>query len=455
MTRRLPRRFVLSLAAAIPGVVLLPAAPRPARAAAFPGAACIAVLMSDLHSAQERAAATLGALDRVLAANAGTRAVIVINGDVFERGNAIALRSMGAADWAFLAALRRRAPVVLNLGNHETALLDDMAETVARARALDIAVVSNLQRASDGAALAEASVRFELPGGRRLAVVGIATDEANTYRPAPRALLRFPEPAAWARQNLAGLIAGADFVLVASHAGVIADRAILPLLPDGALLLGGHEHLRFGHAAGRTRYLHTGSWNRFFTVAAFGEGAIRAAEVATEPGQDEDAAHAALWREVVAAHGRPEDREVLFRLSAPLPLPHAARRAVAAIAAAARVDSGLMSHTTFGTGLPAGEVTRLAFDAFIRFDGGLVRAEADAAAMAAIAARANQDEDVPLERRIGDFVYASALPARAGTVAANGWVGLNAARFLGGALPFQPVPELRVKAVVQAALAGG
>jgi len=97
MTLRPTRRFALSLAAALPGLALFPAAPRPARAAAFPGAAAIAVLMSDLHSAQERAAAALGALDRVLAANAGTRALIVVNGDVFERGNAIALRSMGAA----------------------------------------------------------------------------------------------------------------------------------------------------------------------------------------------------------------------------------------------------------------------------------------------------------------------------------------------------------------------
>lgn len=455
MTTRLPRRFALSLAAALPGLVLLPAAPRPARAAAFPGAAVIAVLLSDLHSAQDRAAATLGALDRVLAANAGTRAVIVVNGDVFERGNVIALRSMGQADWAFLAALRRRAPVVLNLGNHETALLDDMAETVARARALDLVVLSTLQRAADGAPLTEAAFRLDLAGGKRLAIVGIATDEANTYRQVARERLRFPDPAAWARENLAGLVAGADHVLVASHAGVAADRAILPLLPDGALLLGGHEHLRFVHAAGRTRYLHTGSWNRFFTVAAFGEGAIRSAEVAVEPGQDEDAAHAALWREVFAAHARPEDREVLFRLPAALPLPAAARRAVAAVAAAAGVESGLMNHTTFGTGLPAGEVTRLDFDAFLRFDGGLVQAEADRAAMAAIAARANQDEEVPLDRRIGDFVYASALPAGPARVAANGWVGLNAARYLGGALSFQPVPELRVKAVVQRALAAG
>jgi 2',3'-cyclic-nucleotide 2'-phosphodiesterase (5'-nucleotidase family) len=454
MTPMLPRRFALSLAAAIPGVALLPA-PRPARAVAFPGAACLAVLMSDLHSAQERAAATLGALDRVLAANRGTPALIVVNGDVFERGNAIALRSQGAADWAFLSALRRRAPVVLNLGNHETALLDDMAETVAAARARDVVVVTTLQRAADGVPLAEPAFRFDLPGGKRLVVVGIATDEAATYRQVARERLRFPAPAAWAQANLPGLIAGADHVLVASHAGVAADRAILPLLPDGALLLGGHEHLHFTHAAGRTRYVHTGSWNRFFTVAAFGEGPVRLAEVAVEPGVEEDPVHAALWREVFAAHARPEDLEVLFRLPAPLPLPAAARRAVAAVAAAAGVEVGLMNHTTFGTGLPGGDVTRLAFDAFLRFDGGLVQAEADAAAMAAIAARANQDEEVPLDRRIGDFVYASALPPGPARLAANGWVGLNAARYLGGAFAFRPVPEMRVKAVVQRALAGG
>lgn len=435
---------------ALPGLTLMP---RLSRAdTAFPGAAFLLVALSDLHSAQERAPAMLAALDAALAANRGVPALIVVNGDVFERGNAIALRSQGAADWALLGALRARAPVVLNLGNHETALLDDPAHVVTRARALDLLVVSNLIDARSGQPYAPASVEMRL-GGRRVVLAGIATDEVNTYRPPVRPLLRLPEPAAWAATNLPALLAGADTVIVLSHAGVAADRAILPLMPPDSLLLGGHEHLRFGHEAGGVRYLHVGSWQRFVGLIPFGP-APTPRVVAIEPGGVEDERQARLVAEITAAHGRPEDREVLLHLPRPLPLGEAARAACTAIAAATGSQTGLLGHTGFGTGLPGGAVTRLAYDAFLRFDGPLFTAESDQASLRAMAGRLNQDEAVALASRIGDFAYAappfSATPAR---LTSNGWVRLNAARFLGtDALRFEQAPGLMLKSVVAQAL---
>jgi 2',3'-cyclic-nucleotide 2'-phosphodiesterase (5'-nucleotidase family) len=447
----LPRRTLL----AAPGLML----PGPARAdSPITGADLVLACLSDLHSAGDRAAAALGALDAALAANRGVQALILVNGDVFERGNAVALRSGGAADWAFLGALRRRAPVVLNIGNHETALVDDLAEVVRRLRALDILVLSNLRDRRSGAAFAEASAEITLRGGRRMRLVGIATDEAMTYRQVVRETLDIPAAADWARTNLPGLLAGADLSVVLSHAGVAADRSILPLLPDGSLLLGGHEHLRFQHAEGATRYLHTGSWNRVLTLAgiAFGAGApaVVLREVPVQPGVAEDPAQAATWRGVLAAHSAPEDREVLFHLPRPLPLPEAARLAATAVARATGTGTGLLGHTGFGTGLPAGAVTRLDWDAFLRFDGALFRAEADAATLAGLAPRVNQDEEVPLPARIGDFAYAAPPPGAAPQpIAANGWVRLNAARFLGtGALRFEQVPGLMLKSVVAESL---
>ena len=452
----LPRRALPALT----GGLLLP---RRLRAdAALPGAELLLVAMSDLHSAMERAPAALGALDATLAANRGVEAVILVNGDVFERGNAVALRCNGAPDWAFLAALRKRAPVVLNIGNHETALIDDLREVVARARALDLVVLSNLRDRRTGQDVTAADLVLPLRGGRRLALVGIGTDEAATYRPEVRDLLELPAPAAWAREHLPRLLDGADATVVLSHAGIAADRAILPLLPDGSLLIGGHEHLRFVHAQGATRYVHAGSWNRCLAVAglAFGGAAPRITlhEVAIEPGQAEDAAHAALLREVMAAHATPEDREVLFHLPRPLPLGEAARRAAAAVAAATQAGTGLLGHTGFGTGLPGGEVTRLAFDAFLRFDGTLFRAEVDQAALDAMRPRLNQDEPMPFGQRIGDFSYAAPWPgapgpAAPGPLACNGWVRSQAGRYLGtAALRFEEVPELRLKPLVAAAL---
>jgi 2',3'-cyclic-nucleotide 2'-phosphodiesterase (5'-nucleotidase family) len=435
------------------GAALSPlAAPR---LAAQTGPGVVLVLLSDLHSAQGRAAATLALLDRLIAAAAPSPVAIAINGDVFERGNAIALRSEGAADWAFLAALRRRAPVVLNIGNHEGALVEDIEVTVARARAAGLAVVSNLRR-RDGTPIADPGVTLAFANGRRLTCVGIATDEALTYRAPVRERLAFPGPATWARDNLPVLLAGADAIAVLSHAGVAADRAILPLLQAGALLAGGHEHLSFVHAERGVAYRHTGAWNREASLVRFGApGEAPAVSVhGVRAADGEDAAHAATWREVRAAFGQPQDFAVLFRLPEELPLGLAARRAVAACAAAAGGGAGLMAHTSFGTGLPAGEVTQLDFDAFIRFDGPLFRGTASAWQAALIAARADQDGDIALAARTGDFVYAAPPPAP-GPLVANGWVRLNAERYLGAAIPMAEVPELRIKSVVAAALRGG
>ncbi len=446
----LPRRALLAL----PSLLALP----PARAdAPLTGADLLLVVMSDLHSAGERAAAALGTVDAALSANRAAQPVILVNGDVFERGNAVALRSGGAADWAFLAALRRRAPVVLNIGNHETALTDDLAEVVRRARTADLIVLSNLRNRRTGAPFAEAAADIPLRAGRRLRLAGIATAEAATYRQVVRDTLEIPDPAAWARSHLPSLLQGADLAVVLSHAGIAADRAVLPLLPDGALLVGGHEHLRFAHAERATRYVHTGSWNRFVTLVGVGFGAgapaLSLRQLAVEPGVADDPALAATWREVLAAYSAPEDREVVLRLPRPLPLPEAARRAAAAVAAATGSAAGLLGHTGFGAGLPGGDVTRLTWDAFLRFDGALFTAEADAAALSAMAPRLNQDEDIPLAGRIGDFAYADALPAAPARVAANGWVRANTARFLGTeGLRFDLAPGVMLKPVVAAAL---
>src|SRR5690606_9467793 len=98
-------------------------------------------------------------------------------------------------------------------------------------------------------------------------VVGIATDAITTYPAPTRELIDIPEPAAWAQANLAAELGDGAFPVVLSHAGIIPDRVILPLLAEGSLLIGGHDHLVLEHAEGATRYIHTGSWSSLFTLA--------------------------------------------------------------------------------------------------------------------------------------------------------------------------------------------
>ncbi|MBY0338240.1 MAG: hypothetical protein K2X11_16615, partial [Acetobacteraceae bacterium] len=130
-----------------------------------------------------------------------------------------------------------------------------------------------------------------------------------------------------------------------------------------------------------------------------------------------------------------------------------ARLAAGAVARACGTQAGALGHSGFGDVLPAGEVTRLDLDAFLRFDGALHRAPLDAAARTALRPRVNQEEGAPFAARIGDFAWME--PAEGGSLAVNGWVRGRAAHFLGsGALPFEEVPGLRLKAVVEAALRG-
>lgn len=89
--------------------------------------------VSDMHSAYERTAQLLAAFEREVRTHPIPH-VIAVNGDLFEHGNAVAVRSGGVIDWAFVEALPRLAPTVFNLGNHDNDLTPDLAEVVARLR---------------------------------------------------------------------------------------------------------------------------------------------------------------------------------------------------------------------------------------------------------------------------------------------------------------------------------
>ncbi len=59
-----------------------------------------------------------------------------------------------------------------------------------------------------------------------------------------------------------------------SHAGVVPDRDILPMLPDGTLMIGGHDHLTLVHEAGKTVSAYR-SWGSLLTIASVAAPATR------------------------------------------------------------------------------------------------------------------------------------------------------------------------------------
>ncbi len=414
--------------------------------------------MSDLHSAYERTGQLLAALETEIAGS-DVPHLIAIDGDIFEHGNVVSVRSGGAIDWAFLGELPKLAPTVVNLGNHDNDLTPDLHEVVARMRSLGVLVVSNILDARTGLPYAEAAVTVPL-GDRLLRIVGAGTNSLNTYPKASRDWLLIPEPGDWAKADLTRLLGGADLMLVMSHAGVAGDRQILPLLPDAALMIGGHNHLLFQHEQGRSAYAHTGSWSNAYTTATlFDDGRIEVISTAVDLTGAPSPRIADLIATTLATHLTAEEKAVLGVSPRALTLGETGRAVAAALAKAAGAAAGFIGHTTLGTGLPAGPVPRYAFDAVVRFDGKLMVAETTPERLAGFMARANQDRPMPLIERSGDFLYGS-LGDVAGKatvrLVTTDWCAMNQAEYFGVTdLVFSEVPEVRVKATAAAGLLGG
>jgi 2',3'-cyclic-nucleotide 2'-phosphodiesterase (5'-nucleotidase family) len=442
------RRDVLKLMA---GTALLPlmVAARPAMAQ---DVALRAIVISDLHSAYERIGQRLAAIETHIAADK-TPHVILLNGDLFEIGNAVAARSAGEIEWTFLAALAKLAPTVINIGNHEPDIDNDLANFVSRAKALGITVLSNIIDKRSGTAYAPASAEMSV-AGQQIVVAGLATNAINTYPKATREMLDIPQPVEWAKANLPGIVKQGAINIVLSHAGVVADRDILPLLPDGTLIIGGHDHLNFVHEQGATRYVHTGSWCTSMTVATItAPGKAAAIEtVAIDRGAPASPALKSLIEQTLEKHLTAEERAVVGKSAKAMTVDEAGRHVAQLIAAKTGADVGFIGHTSFGAGLPEGDIRRYDFNASLRFDGKLMVTEVDGAALQHILKRCNQDGDIALADRTGDYLYA--MPEKPETkeryrLVCNDWSATNQKSYFGRSdLVFAEVPEVKLKQTV-------
>jgi 5'-nucleotidase/UDP-sugar diphosphatase len=424
------------------------------------GPEALLVIAADQHSAYERTAQVVAVVDRLKAEHPGLPLAILLDGDTLEYGNVVARRSRGTVDFAMFSALAKRAPTVINLGNHETEFYD-LAETVTRIQATGARVVTNLTNRDTGRPAAPPSVRLRL-GAHETVVIGVATNDVSTYRDAVRPSLSVADPVAWAHANFPGLLGAAPVKIVLSHTGLKADRAMLPLVPDGTLFAGAHDHLRFVQPFGHTVYVHSGSWNAFMTLAWLHHDASGASrwDVEQIPVSSErrvDPGLAALIRETQSRHLAPEDREVVANLPAALAPAEAARTVAGALRRGAGVDAAFIGNTTFGGGLPSGDVARAAFDSCVRFDGATFAATVGGPRLRLLLAAANQGVDTPFEQRGGEFNVADGPAtidnAKAYRIATTDWGARNSARFFGEpAIAWQEQPNSTLKSVVLRAL---
>jgi 2',3'-cyclic-nucleotide 2'-phosphodiesterase (5'-nucleotidase family) len=422
----------------------------------------LVILAGDQHSAYERTAQVVATVDRLKTAYPGLPLAILLNGDTLEYGNIVARRSAGAVDFAMFAALARRAPTILNVGNHEPEF-HDLTETVARLSATGVTVVCNITNRATGQPFAPASAKLRL-GRDEFSVVGVTTDNLATYRVAVRPALDLADPVVWAQKNFPSLLAGDAPAIVLSHAGIKADRGLMPLVPAGTLFAGAHDHQRFVHPFDRGVYVHSGSWNEYLTLAwlhrdAAGRPRWVVEQIPVPADGPADAELAALIRETRAKHLTPEDTAVVARTAAALAPTAAARLVVGLLREAASVDAAFVGNTTFGAGLPAGDVTREEFDACVRFDGTIFTAEVDGARLTQLLAAANLGPDTPFELRRGEFSHAAGPAgidqAKTYRLATTDWGARNTARYFGDpAITWREQTGLRLKAAALAKLNG-
>ena len=446
------RRNLLKLMA---GTAVLPLLRLPA--AAEQQVPLRAIVISDLHSAYERLGQLLAAIETCITSDK-SRHIILLNGDLFESGNTVAMRSQGEIEWSFLAALAKLAPTVVNIGNHESDIDNDLAHFVSRAEGLGITVLSNIIDKRTGAPYAPASKTFEM-NGRKVIVAGLATNAINTYPKAARDTLTIPQPVEWAKASLPEIIKPGAINVVMSHAGVVADRDILPVLPDGTLVVGGHDHLNFVHEAGATRYVHTGSWCTSMAVATIdGPGQAASIEiVAIDRGATPSPTLGALIEKTLAQHLTSEERETVAKAAKAMTVDDAGRRVAELIATKTGADVGFIGHTSFGAGLPKGDIRRYDFNACLRFEGKLMVTEVDGEVLTQILSRCNQDGNIPLAKRTGDYLYA--MPENPAAkdrykLVCNDWSATNQKSYFGRTdLTFNEVQNVKLKQTVLEGLA--
>lgn len=441
------RLMIKGSAAALVSMALAPAAQaqRPFDA--------VLLTISDLHAPYSRLPALLETIRR-LKSEAGVPSALLLNGDIFERGNVVCQRSGGAADWAFLAAVAAEMPVVVNLGNHETAILDDMATFMARADQAGIRVISNLIDRRTGRFFAPVSDRLGL-GGIDISLLGLAATNPFVYRPPVRDTLTFLDTAQFVADTFEDSSADTDLKLIMSHAGVTSDKTYIDTLPAGTIIQGAHDHLDIDVVRNGVTYFHGGSWGAKIGMLSLTKGAdgIQTAyqTKSIEPGGG-DAELSALIDTQKAEHLTAEDREIIATIPSAMDMHTSILLATDAMRNATDADVAMIGHTTFGAPLAAGPLTRFDFDAFVRFGGGLKVAEISGEDLAAILTRSNQFAAQTLEGRTGDYVHVAKIDldrSKTYRLAVNAWTAINQTAYLGTKdLPFEDVEGLELKAVI-------
>ncbi len=405
--------------------------------------------MSDLHAAHANFASIVSAAE-ALKNQGEDNLLMVINGDIFEAANGVSLRSEGEIEWAFLERLQSLGQVVVNIGNHEGALVEDLRAVVDRMRSLGIVVVSNIVEKGNSEPLAKSNEVLEM-AGVSLSLIGMATDDVNTYRAVHRERWAFPNPIEYIETSLAPLLLPDGLNIVLNHGGIVSDRYLFERASMGTLIVGGHDHLLYVKDKPGVLGIHTGWWAAKISkvrisfqedgTPSFEHNFLVLADI------DSDPAFAQKVASVEEEYLTNEEQEVVGVLPNSFDLIGSMVHIAEILKAASQADAFCINNTTLGASLTKGPIRLMDLNAIIRFDGGLFTTQVTGLELQQIQTLANQYALEDWDQKTGEYaigIFPEEIDPNAQyTLAVNGWVslGFNQLRFLGlENLDFQPAP---------------
>lgn len=399
------------------------------------------ICMADLHSSHRFFPRILHFVEQ-LAQQSDKRLLILINGDIFESSNSVTSRSNGALEWFFLERLGKMAQVVVNIGNHEGAVHNDLRTVVRNIRDRDMAAISSLKNADNGNHLGNSAITV-MQNDQLVRVIGLSCSNPEVYRSVHRSRWDFPQPAAYLSANMGTLLHDGALHVVMNHDGILADKEILNSLPLGSIILGGHDHIRAQSQSDRWLALHT-SWGGHLcdiieieNINTKNPLSYTISTIAFDEQLEEDEAMANMVRSRENQHLTPEERTIAGTYNQRVSQNQFLINTVSWFRQQVKTDAVFVNNTTFGPVLPNGPVRVYDINNTVRFDSRLFRATVSGSALQTIVDRANQFNNFSWEARTGEFVVgdypAEIDPAKQYTIAVNGWVALeqNQAQFLG------------------------
>ena len=261
-------------------------------------------------------------------------------------------------------------------------------------------------------------------------------------------------------ENYADTAEGADYVIIASHSGLVPDLAMLDFLgTNGNILfmIGAHDHLTLRQDISNIPYMHNGFRGEMLNVAEVwltDEGAeVVFKDVLTSQIGVSDAGMEKYIADARSTYLEEADLEVLGNVPNDMSVLEGAMWAVETVRDAVGADIAFLNHTSFGSGLSSGPLQRYRFDQFMRFDNDVMKAEIDSDTLKTILAGCNQHNQQDLSKRTGDFLYSNDIKVEDGkmyTIATSSWVALdfNQMNYLGVQVKFEKVPDITTKAIL-------